>query len=67
MGVSGLEAAKALPGIIDMGFTMAQGTVVKTMDHGANRPGFVVSQGQNRSEAVANAERAFNALDFDMK
>ena len=67
MGVAGLDAAKALPGIIDMGFTMVQGTVVKTMDHGANRPGFVVSQGQNRSEAVANAERAFNALDFNMK
>lgn len=66
-GLSGLEEAKSMPGIIDIGFTMATGTVVKTMDHGANRPGFVVSRGLNRKDAVSNAENAFNSLVFDMK
>jgi biotin carboxylase len=64
--VSGLEEAKLLPGVVDIGFTMTKGTLVKTMDHGANRPGFVVAGGANRNEAIANAERAFNSLTFQM-
>jgi biotin carboxylase len=65
--VSGLDEARLLPGVVDIGFTMAPGTLVKTMDHGANRPGFVVTGGANRTEAIANAERAFNSLHFQMK
>lgn len=63
-GVEHLSSAQQMPGIIDMGFTMAEGTLVRTMDHGANRPGFVVSQGINRAEAMGRAEAAFAALKF---
>lgn len=65
--VGNLEEAQAMDGIIDIGFSMARGTEVKTMDHGANRPGFVVSSGSNRAEAIANAERAFHSLQFHMQ
>jgi biotin carboxylase len=64
--VSGLDDARLLPGVIDIGFTMAKGTVVRTMDHGANRPGFVVSGGIDRNDAILNAERAFKSLKFHM-
>lgn len=64
--VDNLEAARAMPGIIDLGFTMAPGTHVHAMDHGANRPGFVVSQGANREEAIQRAEAAFQSLKFNM-
>lgn len=65
--VHGLEEAKHLPGVIDIGFTMLPGTVVRTMDHGANRPGFIVTGGSNRNEALRNAENAFQSLQFHMK
>jgi biotin carboxylase len=62
-----LEEAKDMEGVIDLGFTMASGTEVKTMDHGANRPGFVVAQGNNRTEAIRRAEAAYAALKFNMR
>ena len=65
--VEHVSEAQAMAGIIDLGFTMASGTEVKTMDHGANRPGFVVSEGLNRNEAIRRAEAAFAALKFNMR
>lgn len=62
-----MENAKEMPGIIDIGFTMAAGTEVRTMDHGANRPGYIVSQGSDRAEAISIAEAAFAALKFNMR
>ena len=62
-----LEEAKAMEGVIDLGFTMAAGTEVRTMDHGANRPGFIVSEGLTRAEAISRAEAAFAALKFYMQ
>jgi hypothetical protein len=56
-----------MPGVIDLGFTMAEGTVVRTMDHGANRPGYIVTEGNNRAEAISRAEAAFAALKFNMR
>jgi biotin carboxylase len=65
--INQLDEAKTMEGVIDLGFTMAAGTEVKTMDHGANRPGFVVAQGNNRTEAIRRAEAAFAALKFNMR
>lgn len=65
--VEHLDEARQMPGIVDLGFTMAPGTVVRTMDHGANRPGFVVSEGLTRAEAISRAEAAFAALKFNMQ
>jgi hypothetical protein len=62
-----LDEAAQMPGIIDIGFTMAEGTVVRTMDHGANRPGYIVTEGINRAEAISRAEAAFAALKFIMQ
>ncbi len=65
--VDNVEHALQMPGVIDLGFTMAEGTIVRTMDHGANRPGYIVSQGINRAEAIGRAEAAFAALKFNMQ
>jgi biotin carboxylase len=64
--VDQLQEATALSGVIDMGFHMAAGTVVNTMDHGANRPGFVVTEGTDRNDAVRIANMAFETLQFHM-
>ena len=66
-GIEKLDEAFRMPGIIDLGFTMAEGTVVRTMDHGANRPGYIVTEGNNRAEAIGRAEAAFAALKFNMQ
>ncbi|MFN5620375.1 MAG: ATP-grasp domain-containing protein [Flavobacteriales bacterium] len=65
--VEHVSDARKKDGIIDLGFTMEPGTEVRTMDHGANRPGFVVSHGENRTEAIRRAEAAFAALKFNMR
>ena len=65
--VDNLNHASGMEGIVDIGFTMAEGTVVRTMDHGANRPGYIVSEGINRAEAIGRAEAAFAALKFNMR
>lgn len=62
-----LDTASAMPGIIDVGFTMSKGTVVRTMDHGANRPGYIVSEGSHREEAISRAQAAFESLKFNMQ
>lgn len=62
-----LEIARAMPGILDIGFTMEKGTIVRTMDHGANRPGYIVSEGQHREKAMQRAQAAFDALKFNMQ
>jgi len=66
-GIEKLDETSRMPGIIDLGFTMAEGTVVRTMDHGANRPGYIVTEGNNRAEAIGRAEAAFAALKFNMR
>jgi biotin carboxylase len=65
--VENVLQATQMPGVIDLGFTMAEGTVVRTMDHGANRPGYIVTEGNNRAEAISRAEAAFAALKFNMR
>jgi len=65
--VDNVQEASQMPGVIDLGFTMAEGTVVRTMDHGANRPGYIVTEGINRAEAISRAEAAFAALKFNMR
>ena len=64
--VHDLESARYAEGVMDMGFNLASGTLVTTMNHGANRPGFVVTQGSSRAEAMSNAERAYRTLRFEM-
>ncbi len=62
----GVEEARGMPGILDLGFEMARGTRVAAISCDAARPGFVVSTGATRDEAMANARRAIAAVKFVM-
>ena len=64
--VAGLEAMKAMPGVLDASFDMAPGTRVGPIARDADRPGFVVAAGETREDAIANADRAIGALRFEM-
>jgi biotin carboxylase len=65
--VENILQASQMPGVIDLGFAMSEGTVVRAMDHGANRPGYIVTEGNNRAQAIGCAEAAFAALKFNMR
>lgn len=65
-GVSGLEAMKVMPGVLDASFDMAPGTRVAPIARDADRPGFVVAGGETRDDAITNADRAIAALRFEM-
>ncbi len=65
-GVTGLEEARAEPGILDFGFSLEPGTVVGPIAGDADRPGHVVATGKTREEAIENANRAIKKLHYDM-
>jgi biotin carboxylase len=67
MGVDGIEQARKMHGVLDIGFTMKAGTQVGFMDHGANRPGFIVTQGMNRNDAISAANNAQASLKFSVQ
>lgn len=65
--VHGVEDAGKMPGILDLGFTMKPGTLVEAIDGDANRPGFVVSEGASRQEAIDHADRAIAAIGYTVR
>lgn len=64
--IRGFDEARFMPGILDFEFAMAPGSIVEPVEQDADRPGLVVSTGATRDEAIANAERAIDRLQFVM-
>ena len=64
--VRGIDEARSMDGILDLGFSMKVGTVVGPISGDADRPGYIVSSGATREEARDNAERALRRLEFVM-
>jgi biotin carboxylase len=62
----GVDAARQLPGILDFGFQMNPGTVVSAIAGDADRPGYAVSSGATRGEAIENADRAIASVRYLM-
>lgn len=66
-GVSGIEQAQQLAGVLDFGFDMAPGTRVEPYSNGAARPGYCVTTADTREAAIALAERAIDMLNYTMQ
>jgi biotin carboxylase len=64
--IQGIEKARAMPGILDIGFTLQPGETVGPITGDAARPGYVVSGGSHRNEAIANAQGAIAQISYDM-
>lgn len=64
--MNGVDEARKLPGILDLGFEMEPGTASEPVAGDADRPGYLVSTGMTRMEAMANAERAIASVQFVM-
>lgn len=63
----GIEAARAVPGVLDFGFSMEPGTRVQSIEHGAARPGYCVTQGATRAEAMHIAAQAVGMMRYEMQ
>lgn len=63
----GIEAAQRIDGVLDFGFYMQEGAVVKPVTNGAARPGYCVTAADTRPEALAIAEQAVNSVQFIME
>jgi biotin carboxylase len=66
MGAEGVEEARKLEGVLDFGFQMETGCVVRAIEGDADRPGYCVTTGANREEAMALADKAVGMMRFTM-
>jgi hypothetical protein len=67
LSAQGVDEARQLPGVLDFGFHMKAGTIVNPIEGDADRPGYCVTVGANRDEAMAIADRAVQTIRFQMQ
>lgn len=58
IGIQGVETARTMPGILDVGVTAKLGQQVGILNNSFDRPGYIVSQGRTRDAAIAAADAA---------
>src|SRR5262249_10027739 len=66
-GVTGLEAARAVPGIEDITISMHQGRRVVPLPEGSAYLGFIFARGESAAAAEASLRRAHAALGFAIR
>jgi biotin carboxylase len=66
ISAEGVEEARKLEGVLDFGFQMDAGRVAGAIEGDADRPGYCVTTGANREEAMAIADRAVGMMRFTM-
>ena len=66
-GVTGLETARAVPGIEDIIISMHQGQRVVPLPEGSAYLGFIFARGESAAAAEASLRRAHAALDFAIR
>ena len=62
----GVSEACRFPGILDFGFNMSPGTLVSAIAGDVDRPGYAVSTGASREDAMLNADRAIASIRYLM-
>jgi biotin carboxylase len=63
-GVDGLDAARALPGVVRIDCDVQPGQALGPLLSSDSRQGYVIATGSNLPEARQNAERAFQQVTF---
>lgn len=67
MAVEGIDEARSIEGVLDFGFHMPSGTKVEPYADGASRPGYCITTGKTREDAIAIAEKALATLRYKME
>jgi len=65
--VSGLERARALPGVDSVQLTIAVGDAVRSLPEGASYLGFIFAHGDRPTDVEAALRAAHRALHFELK
>ncbi len=60
--ISGVEKARAIPGVKEISFMKNVGDKVGSIDSSIDRVGFVIAQGKNAAEAESICEKAISAI-----
>lgn len=67
VAVGGIEEARRMPGVLDLGFHMEPGTLVGAIAGDADRPGYIVTGGATRADAMRIADEAIASLHFRVR
>lgn len=62
--IEGLEEAKKLKGVLDIGIFKNVGDTVNSLENSLERTGFVVTSGKTREEAILNANKVEDTIKF---
>lgn len=66
-GVEGVEEAKKMPGVIEIGFFKQIGEYIPPMRNGLDRVGYVITQRDNRNSAVELCEEILRKIHFNIE
>lgn len=61
-GITGVEKASSLKGVIEIGFLKNIGDNIEELKTGLDRVGYVIAQGESREEAARICEDALNMI-----
>jgi biotin carboxylase len=64
--IRGVEAARALPGVLDLGITRRPGDVLGPLADSLHRSGFAVVAGRTREEAMRRADAVSATVQFEL-
>jgi len=66
-GVSGLDEARAVPGVVDVVVTVPEGRLVVPLPEGDSYLGFLFAKGENPEEVEASLREGHRRLAFDIR
>ena len=64
--VRGIDAAKQVPGIVDIEMTIAPGNLVIPLPEGSSYLGFIFARADSRAAVIRSLQRAHRHLEFDI-
>jgi biotin carboxylase len=64
--IRGVEAARALPGVLDLGITRRPGDVLGPLADSLHRSGFAVVAAHTRDEAIRRADAVSRTVQFEL-
>jgi biotin carboxylase len=64
--VHGVDEARALPGVLELGITRRPGDVLGPLVDSLQRSGFAVVAGRTRQEAMRRADAVFKTVQFEL-
>jgi len=65
--ISGVEKAKTLPGVVDVGVTRKPGDRIGELVNSLERSGYAVVAGKDRAEAIARADVVERTIAFEVE